>query len=78
MVPIMQSTEVKGPDGKMHLSQTYLSDYQSVGDMMMPMTNESKMDSSTIQKMTLSNMVLNPDIDESIFTMPTDTTGGDQ
>ncbi len=70
ILPVMYSRNVVDSDGNTQLSETYLSNYQSVGNLILPMINETKIDSVIQQKMILSNMTLNPTIDESMFTVP--------
>lgn len=60
------------PEGPMkgQVVETYFSDYQEVGDFMMPHYLESKMGGMTIQKMTFEQFELNRDIDDSEFALP--------
>lgn len=70
MVPIMQSQEVTSGPMKGQVAETYLSDYQEVGGLMMPHFVETKMGGQTLQKITLSEIETNPEIDPAVFAMP--------
>ncbi|KAA3638891.1 MAG: hypothetical protein DWQ02_04500 [Bacteroidetes bacterium] len=71
-VPIMIRTTIT-QEGFMKgkIAETYFSDYDEVGDgLIMAMYTESKMDGQTLQKMTIEKVEINPEIDDSQFTMP--------
>jgi outer membrane lipoprotein-sorting protein len=77
-VPIMTSTTIKdGPmEGK--LVQSFFSDYQEAGDLIIPYFREDKLDGVSGMKMTIEKIEINPKVDDSIFAMPEEdtTTGG--
>ena len=70
MVPIMQATPVTSGPAEGQLAETYLSDYQEVEGLTMPMFMETKVNGATLQKLTLSNVVLNPEVEDSLFALP--------
>lgn len=70
MVPIMQSTTVKSGPAEGQTAETYLSDYQEVEGFVMPMFMETKVSGESVQKLTLSNVVLNPEVDDALFALP--------
>lgn len=70
MVPIMQATTMKSGPAKGQTAETYLSDYQEVEGFMMPMFLETKVNGQSTQKLTLSNIVLNPEVEDELFALP--------
>jgi len=70
MIPVMMSTPVKAGPGKGQLLETYMSDYQEVEGLMMPMFSEIKVSGQTVQKITIKEAVMNPEVDEAIFSLP--------
>jgi hypothetical protein len=73
-VPIMQRRVVKYGPGKGQETETYISDYQEVGEFMMPFFIDTRMNGQSVMKMTIEEYELNGDLDNSIFRMP-DTAG---
>jgi hypothetical protein len=52
-------------------SDTYMSDFQEVGDgMIVPFSVETRMDETTVSQIVLEKVEYNLDVDESIFVMP--------
>ncbi len=76
-VLIMTKTTIKQGPGKGQQAETYLSDYQEVDGLMFPFFMETKANGQSVMKMTFKNMVLNPEIDESIFDFPGAETKAD-
>jgi hypothetical protein len=69
-VPIMQRQTVKYGPGKGQEAETYISDYQEVGDFMVPFFIDTRMNGQSVMKLTIEEYGLNEEIDKSIFTMP--------
>ena len=69
-VPIMERRSVKVGPSKGQEVETYISDYQEVGDYMMPFFIEAKSGGQSIQKMTFTAYSINEDLDDSLFIMP--------
>jgi outer membrane lipoprotein-sorting protein len=69
-VPIMQKAEVSEGPMKGQFVERYLSDYQEVDGMMIPHFMEVKINGQFTQKITLKEIKLNPELDESIFSRP--------
>ncbi|TXF90360.1 outer membrane lipoprotein-sorting protein [Neolewinella aurantiaca] len=70
MIPVMMASSVKSGPQKGAVVETYMSDYQEVEGLVVPMFMEVKFNGSTMQKMTFSEVVLNPEIDKAMFSMP--------
>lgn len=70
-VPIMMEVVVKEGQMKGATIETYFSDYQNIGDsdLIVPYFMEIKMPMGT-QKMTISNMELNVEVEDKFFSMP--------
>jgi len=69
-VPIMQTNYVRSGPDKGKESKTYLSDYQDVNGLMMPFSSETKMNGQPLQKMTFEKVVLNENVDDTVFAFP--------
>lgn len=69
-VPIMQRAFVKSGPAKGQETETYISDYQEVGEFMMPFFIDTRMNGQSIMKMTIEGYTLNEEVDDSIFEMP--------
>ncbi len=69
-VPIMQKTEVSQGPMKGQYMETYLSDYQEVEGMMVPFFMETKAGGQTVQKMTMSKVEMNPEVETTLFSRP--------
>ena len=69
-VPIMERRSIKTGPTKGQEVETYISDYQEVGDYMMPFFIEAKSGGQSIQKMTFSVYSVNEELSDSMFTMP--------
>ncbi|MEM6770956.1 MAG: hypothetical protein AAF597_10260, partial [Bacteroidota bacterium] len=70
MIPIMSTSPIKSGPQKGAMMETYMSDYQEQGDVMMPMFMEVKFNGETIQKITLEGAELNPEIKDAMFSLP--------
>lgn len=69
-VPIMTQRPVASGPMKGQMASTYLSDYQEVDGLMMPFFIESKIGGQTLQKITITSVELNPEIETSMFDFP--------
>lgn len=57
-------------DGNDILSQTYMSDFQEVDGLIIPYAVETKMSGMTVSSIMFKTVVLNGDVDDSIFAKP--------
>ncbi len=69
MVPIMMESVAKGGPMKGMPAETYLSDYQEVEGLVIPMFFEQKVNGQTVMKMTFTGMELDPEIPAEYFSM---------
>ena len=69
MVPIMLENVAKGGPMKGVAAETFLSDYQEVDGLMVPMFMEQKVNGQTVMKMTFTGMEVNPEIPDGYFSM---------
>ncbi len=69
-IPVMVKTTASSGPAKGQTSETFVSNYEEVDGMMLPMAIETKMNGQTMMKITISNVELNPEIDDSIFAFP--------
>ncbi len=53
-------------------AETYFSDYKEVGDAGVPVAHSMsvKMNGAVVQNLTLENIEMNLDVDDSLFAMP--------
>ena len=59
-------------DGKMHNVYTYPRDYKAVSGLMFPFTIETRLEGAIKpHSMTIESVVVNPKLDDSVFTKPT-------
>lgn len=70
MIPIMTTTPIKAGPQKGGMMETYMSDYDEVGNIFMPMFMEVKFSGQTIQKVTINNAELNPALNSNLFSIP--------
>ncbi|MBC6995754.1 hypothetical protein QWY85_17935 [Neolewinella lacunae] len=70
MVPIMTMMTVKSGPQKGVVVETYLSDYQEVESVMIPMFMDVKYNGTTIQKINVNEVVLNPEVKDEMFMLP--------
>lgn len=70
MVPIMQKTIVDSGQMEGQAVETYLSNYEEVEGLMIPMSIESKVNGATQFSLTVTKVELNPELDETIFDYP--------
>jgi hypothetical protein len=67
-VPIVQETEIKQGQMAGKIQQVMMSDYQEVSDgIMMPYSMKQGVKDMGSQTITIESIVLNPEVDESIF-----------
>lgn len=69
-VPIMMKKVVDSGPMKGQYAETYMSDYQEVGDYIMPYFIEMKVGGSPIHKITITDIELNPALDNAMFSRP--------
>jgi outer membrane lipoprotein-sorting protein len=74
MVPIMQRTTVSEGPMKGQASDTFLSDYQEVDGLMVPYFLETKIAGQSIQKITITSIELNNEVEDTMFSMPAKET----
>jgi outer membrane lipoprotein-sorting protein len=70
MVPIMQKTIITEGQMKGQAVETYLSNYEEVEGLMIPMSIESKVGGATQFSLTVTKVELNPELDETMFDFP--------
>jgi len=70
-VPIMSETAVTSGPQKGMMTQTLYSDYQEAGDIYYPHSLTVKFNGNVGQTIKVEAIEINPEIDESIFKMPT-------
>ncbi len=69
-VPIMMEAEIKSGPAKGMISQIKWSDYQEVGGIMMPFSMAQGAKGSGSQPITISNIELNPKVEDAAFKYP--------
>ncbi|MFT5999213.1 MAG: hypothetical protein ACI81P_001670 [Neolewinella sp.] len=67
MVPIMVSSVGKAGQMKGMTVETYISDYQEVEGLMIPMFMDMKINGTTFQKLTMTGGEMNVEVDQAIF-----------
>ncbi|MDX1407169.1 MAG: hypothetical protein R3330_03520, partial [Saprospiraceae bacterium] len=69
-IPVMsRTTQTSGPAAGMP-AETFLSDYQEVNGIMFPFFLETKVNGQTAQKITLTSVELDVDVDDAFFAFP--------
>lgn len=71
-VPIATETEVKSGPGKGMIANTVFSDYQEVGGIYFPFSMTQGVKGQPGQTITVDSIILNPEIEDSIFTFPSE------
>ncbi len=66
----LEGEGVNPQTGEPAQTETFMSDYRLVNGVQMAHLMEVKMDGTTFQKITMSEIVTNIDVEDSIFTMP--------
>lgn len=69
-VPVMIKTEIDEGPMKGQFVEQFLSDYQEVGGFMIPHYMETKMGGQTGQKITIKEIVINPELEAALFGRP--------
>ena len=69
-VPIMFEMVADSGPAKGMVMESYLSDYQEVEGLTMPMFIEQKANGQSVMKMTMDDVTLNPEIEEGYFSVP--------
>lgn len=69
-VPIMIKTEVDEGPMKGQFVEQYISDYQEVDGFMVPFYLETKIGGQTGQKITIKEVMIDPEIDKDLFSRP--------
>lgn len=72
MIPIMQKTIVSSGQMEGQAVETYLSDYEEVGGLMMPKYIATKMNGATQFELTVTKVELNIELEDSMFAYPKD------
>ena len=67
MVPIMVSSVGKAGQMKGMTVETYISDYQEVEGLMIPMFMDMKINGTTFSKLTMTGVDINGEVDQAIF-----------
>ncbi|CAH0999582.1 hypothetical protein LEM8419_00882 [Neolewinella maritima] len=67
MVPIMAEQVSQGGQMKGMIVESYMSDYQEVEDLMIPMYMEQKANGQTLMQMTFTEVKINPEVQDSMF-----------
>jgi len=70
MIPVMMASPIKSGPQKGAVIESYMSDYQEVGGLMVPMFLDIKINGQTLQKITVVEAMINPEIEEGLFSMP--------
>jgi outer membrane lipoprotein-sorting protein len=70
-VPIMVKSYVRSGPSKGTEMQTYLSDYQEVNGLMLPFAMETKINGQVAEKLVIEKIMINENIDDSVFAYPT-------
>jgi len=70
MIPVMMTSSIKSGPQKGGTMETYMSDYQDVEGLTVPMFMEVKFNGTTVQKMTFTEVLINPEVDKAMFSMP--------
>ena len=70
MIPVMVSSVGKGGPMKGVVTEVYMSNYEEVDGMMVPMYMDTKMNGQSVQKVTLKEVKLNVEVDEAMFSLP--------
>lgn len=71
-VPIATETEIKSGPGKGMIANTVFSDYQEVGGIYFPFSMTQGVKGQPGQTITVDSIILNPEIEDSIFTFPSE------
>jgi len=69
-VPLMTEQEIRQGPNKGQVAQGKFSDYQEVGGVMMPFSLAQGLKGSGSQTITITNIEINPKVDESAFKFP--------
>jgi len=67
LVPIMMSAVSKAGPMKGMTVETYISDYQELDGLMVPMFMDMKINGNTFQKLTMTKGEMNVEVDDAIF-----------
>ena len=70
MVPILIEAVSKSGPMKGITVETYMSDYQEVEGLIVPLFMEQKVNGQSMMKMTFTDVTLNPELEEGFFSMP--------
>jgi outer membrane lipoprotein-sorting protein len=70
LIPIMMASTIKSGPQKGAVIETFMSDYQEIEDVVVPMFMEMKVNGQSFQKITISETNLNPEVDVKMFFMP--------
>jgi hypothetical protein len=65
-----QAYTLAGPDGQQLLSEEVFSDYRTVGGVRVPFEAQRLLNGQPVMKRTLTKVVINEPVPESVFTRP--------
>lgn len=69
-LPVMEQRSIRIGPMKDLESETHISDYREVGDLVMPYVIEVKANGQLVQKLLINEYIFNEDLDDSLFTFP--------
>ena len=69
MVPLMAAQASKSAQTQGVVMESYMSDYQEVEGLVVPMFIEQKANGQTVMKMTFTDVSINPELEEDFFTL---------
>ena len=69
-VPLMVRSMIHKGDMKGKSQETFMSDYQEVSGVYQPFTLQIKLDGQVMQSLTMDNVEVNLDLDDSVFAFP--------
>jgi len=69
-LPILERRPIKMGPMKDQESETYISNYRKVGDLVMPHVIEVMANGQLVQKLVIAEYIFNEDLDDSLFKFP--------
>ena len=69
MVPLMASQASKSAQTQGVVMESYMSDYQEVEGLIVPMFIEQKANGQTVMQMTFTDVTINPAVEDSLFVL---------
>jgi hypothetical protein len=71
-LPVMERRSIKFGPMKDQDSETFISDYRTVGGLLMPHAIEVKANGQVVQKLNIEEYKINVDLDDALFRFPKD------